>query len=126
MMNKISAAQAGQMMKVAAENLRALSEENKSLKSENEEFREKVANYEREERIVKIAKAMEAKNINNGLSLEEKIASLREHDKLDALEEAVNFSAPQMKLASVSDGNQVTVEGGNNAADTFAAALADD
>lgn len=128
MMNKISAAQAGQMMKMAAENLRALSEENKSVKSENDELREKVAHFEREERIEKIAKAMENKNINSGLSFEEKLASLREHEKLDALEEAVNFSAPQLKLASVSDERQATVEGmgSDAAADTFAASLVED
>lgn len=128
MMSKISAAQAGQMMKVAAENLRALSEENKSIKAERDELQTKVASYEREKRIEKVAKAMESKGLNPELTLEEKVASLRQHEKLEVLEEAVNLSAPQMKLASVAEGGRVTVEGsdgdGDNAADNFAANLA--
>lgn len=128
MMNKISAAQAGQMMKVAAENLRALSEENKTIKAQNEELHTKVSSFEREKRIEKVAKAMESKGLSPELSLEEKVASLRQHEKLEVLEEAVNMSAPQMKLASVVSDGHVTVEGsdgeGDNATDAFAANLA--
>jgi hypothetical protein len=45
-MNKISSTEVGQMMKVAAENLRALSEENQTLKT-------KVAAFERKARAEK-------------------------------------------------------------------------
>lgn len=127
MMSKVSAAQAGQMMKVAAENLRALSEENKTVRTENEELRTKVAGFERDKRVEKVAKAMDAKGLQPEMTLDEKIASLRQHEKLEVLEEAVNLSAPQMKLASVASDGQVTVEGddveGNDAANAFASNL---
>lgn len=127
MMNKISAAEAGQMMKLAAENLRALSEENKSVKAENDELRTKVAGFEHGKRVEKVAKAMDAKGLQPEMTLEEKIASLSKHEKLEVVEEAVNLSAPQMKLAHVAGDDAVTVEGddgeGNSAANNFAAAL---
>lgn len=119
-MNKLSNAQAGQMMKVAAENLRALSEENQELKST-------VSHYEKKERAEKIASAMEAKGLEPELSLSEKIAGLLKRDDLSVVEEAVGMSAPQMKLASVSDDTRVAVEGddtGSSASDAFAANLA--
>lgn len=120
-MNKLSNAQAGQMMKVAAENLRALSEENQELKT-------KVSHYEKKDRAEKIASQMEAKGLEPELSLQDKIAGLLKRDDLSVVEEAVSMSAPQMKLASVSDGDmRVAVEGddtGDSASDAFAANLA--
>lgn len=127
-MNKMSQVQAGQMMKLAAENLRSLSAEKVSLETERDELLQKVAGYEREKRVEKVAKAMETKGINPDLSFDEKIASLRQHDKLEVLEEAVNLSAPQMKLASVDGSEDVVVEGGeaDAALNAFAANLASD
>lgn len=120
-MNKTSSAQAGQMMKLAAENLRALSEE-------NQELRQKVAHFEKKERVEKIASKMEEKGLEPELSLQDKIAGLLKRDDLSVVEEAVSMSAPQMKLASVSDGDaRVAVEGddsGDSASDAFAANLA--
>ncbi len=128
MMNKISAAQAGQMMKLAAENLRAFSEENASLKTEVAELREKVAHSEREKHITKIAQAMEEKGLNPHLSMEEKIESLRNSDKLEVIEEAVGMQASQMKTAHVAEGERVTVEGGVDARaeSDFAASIISD
>lgn len=130
-MNKISTAKAGQMMKMAAENLRALSEEvvsvaaeRDAIKAERDELQEKVASFELDKRVEKLAHAMEAKNLNAGLSFEEKVEQLRNHENLDAVEEAVNMQPSQMKLASVVDGDQVQVEGGSDtAADNFVNAL---
>lgn len=133
-MNKISQTQTGQMMKMAGSTLRALSEENATYKSklassesEAESLREKVAQYERTEKITKIAKAMEAKGLNPHLSLDEKIDSLRENDKLDVVEEAINMQAPQMKTAHVVD-DGVHVEGGSGsqAETNFANSIAED
>lgn len=127
MLNKISTVQAGQMMKTAAENLRALSEENKTLKTERDEALTKVASFELDKRIERVAKKMEEKGLNPEMSMEEKVASLRQHEKLEVLEEAVSLTAPQMKLASVAGEGQVTVEGdddGSSAANNFAANLA--
>ena len=119
-MNKLSNAQAGQMIKMAAENLRALSEENQELKS-------KVSHFEKKARAEKIASSMEAKGLEPELSFQDKIAGLLKRDDLSVVEEAVGMSAPQMKLASVSDDTRVAVEGdetGNSATDAFAANLA--
>lgn len=128
-MNKVSAAQAGQMMKLAAENLRALSEENTGLKSENDELKTKVASFERRERAEKIAKTMENKGLESELSFEEKVAGLLKRDNLDVIEEAVGMSAPQMKIASVHEdaGSVGSTEGdihGESATANFAAQLA--
>jgi hypothetical protein len=118
-MQKVSAAQAGQMMKLAAESLRALSEENQSLRT-------KVASYEKKERAERIAKAMDDKGLEPELEYQEKVAGLLQRDDLDVVEQAVGLSAPQMKLASVHEDRRVTTEGDNTeaAADLFAANLA--
>jgi ribosomal protein S7 len=129
-MDKISNAQAGQMMKLAAENLRALSEENVGLRTQNDELITKVASYEKRERVEKIAKAMESKGLESELSFEEKVAGLSKRDNLDVVEEAVGMSAPQMKIASVHDdgtGSIVPTDGdyhGDAATQNFAASLA--
>jgi len=128
-MQKVSAAQAGQMMKLAAENLRALSEENSGLKSENDELKTKVASFERQEHAQKIAKEMENKGIEPELSLDEKVAGLLKRENLDVIEEAVGMSAPQMKVASVHDdanpiGNMEGDHHGDSATANFAASLA--
>lgn len=119
-MNKTSSAQAGQMMKLAAENLRALSEENQDLKT-------KVSHYEKKDRAERIAVKMEEKGLEPELSMQDKIAGLLKRDDLSVVEEAVGMSAPQMKLASVSNDERVAVEGddsGGSASDAFASNLA--
>lgn len=106
-MRKISNVEAGQMMKLAAENLRALSEENQDL-------REKVAAYEKRERAEKVAHLMEEKGLEPEASFDQKVDGLLQRDDLDVVERAVGLSAPQMKIASVHDGDNVEVEGGLN------------
>lgn len=129
-MNKVSAAQASQMMKLAAENLRALSEDNVGLRTENDELKTKVASFEKRERAEKIAKTMEDKGLESELSFEEKVAGLLKRDNLDVVEEAVGMSAPQMKIASVhEDGSAsiISTDGdihGSSAEQNFAASLA--
>ena len=120
-MNKISSAEVGQMMKVAAENLRALSEENQNLKV-------KVAAFEKKSRAEKIASAMETKGLEPELSFSDKVDGLLRRDDLSVVEEAVGMSAPQMKLASVREDSRVATGGddysGDSATDAFAANLA--
>lgn len=121
-MEKISQAQAGEMMKVAAEGLRTLS-------AENQELKEKLSHYERKDHAEKIATLMEEKGIEPELSFQEKVAGLLKRDNLSVIEEAVGFSAPQMKLASVHDDARVESDGGgesdgSSAAQQFAANLA--
>jgi len=94
--------------------LRALSEENQGLK-------EKVAAYERTARVEKIASNMEAKQLDTTTTHAEKVASLLEHDDLDVVEKAIDMSAPQIKLAAVSD----HVGNPSDAASAFASGLLD-
>lgn len=120
-MIKVSAMEAGQMMKLAASSLRTLSEENQGLKT-------KVASYEKKERAERIASKMEEKGLEPELDHDEKVAGLLQRSDLNVVEEAVGLSAPQMKLASVHEDRRVDVEGGDagndEAADRFAANLA--
>ncbi len=121
-MDKISHAQISQAIKTAAASLRTISVENAELK-------EKVAHYERKERAEGLANQMDDKGLQPELSFQEKVAGLLKRDNLDAVEEAINMSAPQTKLASVHEEGRVTVEGGSEieggaAQDNFAAALA--
>jgi len=119
MRTKISGAQIGQMMKMASESLRNLSAENNSL-------REKVAAYEKMDRVNKIASKMEEKGLEPALSREEKVAGLLQRDDLPVFEEAVNLSAPQLKIASLKDKAQLEGVMGNSAEDSFAANLLSD
>ena len=115
-MSNVNSTQAGLMMKVAAENVRALSQENQELKT-------KVAHYEKRARAEQIAARMEEKGLEPELTMQDKIAGLLKRDDLSVVEEAVSMSASQMKLASVSGDERVAVEGddtGSSASDAFA------
>ncbi len=119
-MIKHSSAEVGQVMRLAAENLRALSEENQGLKT-------KVSSFEKKARAEKIASVMEQKGLEPDLSLDEKVEGLLQREDLDVMEQAVGMQASQMKLASVAEDTRVAVEGdvtGNSASDAFAANLA--
>ena len=116
-MRKISGVEVGQMMKLAADNLRALSEE-------NQELRVKVAEYEKKDYCEKIAHAMEEKGLEPEISFSEKVEALMRRDDLAAFEQAVGFTAPQMKLASVHDTGTIEVEGSGGASDEEGGAAA--
>lgn len=119
-MNKFSSAEVGQVLKLAAENLREISAENQDLKT-------KVAQYEKRDVAEKIANSMEEKGIEAHLSHQEKIAGLLKRDDLRVVEEAVGFAAPQMKIASVYDDSRVGEDGEGvegAAVDAFAQSLA--
>ncbi len=95
-MTKLSGAKVAEVLHQVGPALRALSEENTALK-------EKLAFHEKRERVEKLAAVMEAKNLEPELSREEKIERLMGQDDLDVVEKAVDMSAQQVKLASVSD-----------------------
>lgn len=119
-MEKISFPQVEQMMKIAADNLRALSDENVGLK-------DKLAHFEKKERVEKIAHKMEEKGLNPALSFDEKVAHLLAHEKIEVIEEAVTMSSPQMKIASLVDGIDGVTDGidtADHAATLFAQNLA--
>jgi hypothetical protein len=121
-MIKYSGAQAGQMMKLAAENVRALSTENQGLRTENQELQEKVAHFEKRARVEKIASKMTEKGLEPETDIGTKIENLMTRDDIAVVEKAVELTAPQTKLASVADGGQVSVEGGSSDAENDMAA----
>lgn len=95
-MNKLSSTKVAEVLGQVGPTLRALSEENSVLK-------EKVAHYERRDRVEKIASRMEEKNLDPETSYDDKVEALMGADDLGVVEKAVEFSAPQIKLAALSD-----------------------
>ena len=111
-MNKLSSTKVAEVLAQVPIALRAQQQEIAELK-------EKVATYEKRDRVTKLASAMEAKNLSPDTTLDEKVAALMERDDLDVYEKAINLSAQQIKLAALSDhpGNP------SNAEDAFVAGL---
>ncbi len=95
-MNKLSSDKVAEVLAQAGPALRALLEENAELKV-------KIAHYNQLERVEKLAKTMEEKGFDSQISHEEKVQRLMGADDLDVVEKAIDLSAPQFKLASVSD-----------------------
>ncbi len=78
----------------------------RKLASDNKELREKLAAFQLRERTTKIANAMHSKNIHAEVPLEDLIVYLEKQaaeGKLDVIEQAVDFRAPDMgdKLAQL-------------------------
>jgi ribosomal protein S7 len=95
-MKKLSSDEVAATLSQVGPTLRALSEENVALK-------EKVAHFERRERVEKIASAMERKGLDPDTTYDQKVDTLMGQDNLDVVEQAIEMSAPQIKLAAVSD-----------------------
>lgn len=95
-MNKLSSTKVAEVLSQVGPTLRALSEENTALK-------EKVAHYERRDRVVKLASQMEEKRLDPETTHEQKIESLMAAPDLEVVEKAVELSAPQIKVAALSD-----------------------
>lgn len=95
-MNKLSSVKVAEVLAQVPQTLRAQQEEIRALK-------EKVAHYEKRDRVVKIASEMQTKNLDPDTTLEEKIESLMAQDDLDVYEKAIELSAPQIKVAALSD-----------------------
>jgi len=124
-MNKISNAQVAALTKTAAETVRALSENNQRLAAENGDLKEKVAHFEMKSRAEDLARVMESKGIDPDIPFHQKVAGIMERN-LDVVEEALNFSSPQVKLASLV-GDDADIDGlpGDVAASRFYEALLD-
>jgi hypothetical protein len=95
---KISAAQAAQVYAEVPAVLRKLASERDTLQRELDDYR-------LGSRIVKIAQKMEEKNVNLGLSLEEKVEKIKSAHasgrSLEAIEEAVEMTAPNGEIAKM-------------------------
>jgi len=87
-MNKISSKDAAALLKQAGAAIR-------TLHANCQDLQEKLAQQERDMRIVKIARDMETKGLSSELSLAEKVAHLRKVQNLDVTEEAIKIAAPQ-------------------------------
>lgn len=113
-MNKLSSTKVAEVLAQVPIALRAQQEKIASLE-------EKIASFEKRDRATKIASAMQTKNLSPDTSYDEKVAALMERDDLDVYEKAIDLSAPQIKLAALSDhpGNAA------NAEDAFLAGLMD-
>lgn len=111
-MNKLSSTKVAEVLAQVPIALRAQQQEISELK-------EKIASFEKRDRATKIASAMQTKNLSPDTSYDEKVAALMERDDLDVYEKAIDLSAPQIKLAALSDhpGNA------GNAEDAFLAGL---
>jgi hypothetical protein len=103
-MQKISSEQASQILGQVGPTLRAQQQKIESQAVMIEEQQEKLAFYQRRERAEKIASQLEAKGLDPDTTYAQKVDGLMSSDKnLDVIEEAVGMSAPQIKLASLSD-----------------------
>jgi hypothetical protein len=104
---KISAAQAAQVYSEVPGVLRALASERDELLTKVAGLQEKVTEYEERDRIEKIARAMEDKGIDPSTSLVEKSERIKEAAQkgrsLDAIEEAVEMTAPNGELAKLAE-----------------------
>jgi hypothetical protein len=87
-MQKISSQDASALLKQAGTSIRQLVEENQGLK-------QKLADQERDRRVVKLAQEMDEKGLNSELSLSEKVAHLRKVPNLEVTEQAVKLAAVQ-------------------------------
>lgn len=108
MAEKISAAQAFQVYSEVPGVLRSLSKERDELKVKVASLESQLAEYQKRDRIEKIARSMEARHIDLGTSLEDKVERIKEAAEkgrsLDAIEEAVEMTPPQGNLAKLADG----------------------
>jgi hypothetical protein len=110
-MKKISSGDAQALLKQAAAAIRYLDREVTSLKEKN-------ASFAKDDRIGKIAKAMEEKGLNAELSYEEKVAALQTAKNLDVTEEAIKLAAPQGNLLA-NPGDDPATEGSVSAFEHF-------
>jgi len=87
-MQKISSQDAASLLKQAGAAIRHLTKERNSLRT-------KVAAFEKQERVEKIARDMEEKGLSSDLDHQQKVAALSNVPNLDVTEEAIKLAAPQ-------------------------------
>lgn len=84
--------------------LRELTEKVASLEQENYQLRNKIQQYEEGELIGQLAREMEDKGLNQDMTFEEKVASIRNANNLENVREAVKMaSSGYIRMASVSE-----------------------
>lgn len=90
-MQKISSQDAASLLKQAGAAIRYLTKERSVLRT-------KVAQFEKQGRVEKIAREMEEKGLSSDLDYEQKVAALSNVPNLDVTEEAIKLAAPQGNL----------------------------
>jgi hypothetical protein len=118
-MEKLSQTKTASFLKQAAATIRSQKEDNDTLSAENSDLREKIAGFEREQRVEAIARDMEDKGLNDALDFNEKVASLREQDNLDVMEEAVKVASPQTPGLHFQTDDDAPAGSGASAFETF-------
>lgn len=106
MNTKISAAKAAAVYAEVPGVLRKLASERDELRVANRTLQEKVAEYERSDRIEKIARSMHDKGIDVASSMEDKVERIKEaaeRRSLDVIEEAVEMTAPNGGFAKLAE-----------------------
>ena len=84
--------------------IRGLAEKTASLEDENAQLREKVASFERAERIRALASEMEERGLSPELSYSEKVASLSKHTDLEKVAQAIQLvGGGRLELPRVSE-----------------------
>lgn len=107
-MEKISHNKVAAVLSTVPSMLRGLAKERDDLVEKNAALQARVVEYERRERIEKVAKAAEERHIDSlGDTHEEKVASIEsalERGKdLSVIEEAVKMSSPRGDLGDLGD-----------------------
>lgn len=118
---KISAAQAQQVYAEVPSVLRALVSERDTLLVKVASLQGDLSKFRTTGRIEKIAHSMEEKNLDLGVSFQEKVEKIKEAHvsgrSLDVIEEAVNMTAPQGGLGNL--GNELEVGNGGTELESF-------
>jgi hypothetical protein len=119
-MEKISHSKVAAVLSTVPNMLRGLAKERDDLLEKNAQLRAQVTEFERRERVEKIAKTAEAKGIDSlGESHEEKVASIEtaveKGRSLDVMEEAVKMSAANGSLASLTGDELTGADGASSA-----------
>ena len=118
--SQVSTTQVSAVAARSAATMRKLAAKNTELEAENTQLREKVASYERGDRVRSIATQMEDKGLNADMTFEEKVASLVGYSDLDKVEEAVKMaSSGNLQLASVTTDDDNVRGQASNAAGGF-------
>jgi hypothetical protein len=101
---KLGADQVAAVTARASKIASALANENDTLRAQLAEAAAKIASFERNERVRKIASAMEEKGLNADMTFDEKVASISNYDSLDQVEEAIKMAgAGSIHLPEVVD-----------------------
>jgi len=104
---KVSAAQAASVYAEVPGVLRKLASERDELKTKLASVNKTLEDYKKRDRIEKIAQRMEDRHIDVGMTRYERVEKIKEAQSrgrsLDAIEEAIEMTAPSGEFAKVAE-----------------------